>query len=48
MFGGNKKIPIIFAKTVKKLCRKKKNTATHEKEWVSAFSIFFSEKKYDS
>ena len=26
----------------------KKNTATREKEWVSAFSIFSREKKYDT
>ena len=38
---------MIYAKTVKKVCRKK-NTATLEKEWVSAFSIFSMEKKYDT
>ena len=39
-----KKYPLFLPKPSKS-CAGKKNTATHEKEWVSAFSIFSREKK---
>ena len=39
-----KKYPLFLPKPSKS-CAGKKNTATHEKEWVSAFSIFPREKK---
>ena len=43
-----KKYPLFLPKPSKS-CAGKKNTATHEKEWVSAFSIFSREKKkYDT
>ena len=42
-----KKYPLFLPK-LSKSCAGKKNTATHEKEWVSAFSIFSREKKYDT
>ena len=48
-FGGNKKIPIIFAKIVKKLCRKKKKYRDPRKGVSECLQYLFQgKKKYDT